>query len=235
MGRAEVVDRPDQIQPRRQGGGPPRQVATAPPQTRQMLAERRIQPLMRHVVCRVETRAAERDLARVGLRRAHEVLEATRTSPSNRRIVVFGISEGKPLGLQFSKYGINTLLEQPIDKQKALKAVRSAHLLIIHELRRYVRIPLVVPVRVDLDHGRRLDALTNEISAGGMSLTARDPFPKMSNVQVTFTLPQSKKTTITAALCWRREQENMVGIRFDLADDNRFLVRKWIDDFLDTD
>lgn len=167
--------------------------------------------------------------------RAHEVLEATRTSPSNRRIVVFGISEGKPLGLQFSKYGINTLLEQPIDKQKALKAVRSAHLLIIHELRRYVRIPLVVPVRVDLDHGRRLDALTNEISAGGMSLTARDPFPKMSNVQVTFTLPQSKKTTITAALCWRREQENMVGIRFDLADDNRFLVRKWIDDFLDTD
>ncbi len=167
--------------------------------------------------------------------RAHEVLEATRTSPSNHRIVVFGISDGKPLGLQFSKYGINTLLEHPVDKQKALKAVRSAHLLMIHELRRYVRIPLVVPVRVEAEHGRRLDALSNEISAGGMSLTARDPLPKMSNVAVTFTLPDSEKTTIAATLCWRREQENMVGIRFDAADDRRFVVREWIDDFLEND
>lgn len=166
---------------------------------------------------------------------APEVLEATRTSPSNKRIVIFGISDGTPKGLRFSKYGINTMLEEPLDRQKVLKAVRSAHLLIIHELRRYVRIPLVMEVRVEGDGGRNFDATSIEISGGGMSLSSRAPVPKISNVQVAFTLPNTPKTVVSAAVCWRREAENMIGVRFDINDDRRFVVRKWIDDFLEND
>ncbi len=167
--------------------------------------------------------------------RAHEILEATRSSPSNRRIVVFGVSDGTPLGLKFSRYGINTLLFEPLEKQKTLKAVRSAYLLILHELRRYVRIPLVMPVRVEAGHGRRFDSLSQEVSAGGMSLTSKEFPAKLATVEVAFTLPEMPKTIIVSSVCWRRERENLIGIRFDPGDDRRLIVREWIEDFLESD
>src|SRR5262249_35746240 len=43
---------------------------------------------------------------------AIEVLESLRGSPSNRRVVVFGICQSVGEAIRFSKYGINVLLER---------------------------------------------------------------------------------------------------------------------------
>lgn len=160
------------------------------------------------------------------------VLEAARTSPSNKRLVVFGISKGSQQALRYSRWGINAIFEEPVERQSALRTVRSAHLLVLHELRRYVRIPVVVEVHVEAE-GRKFNASSREISAGGMSLVLNGGLPSVANYQLTFTLPNIPKVVVTAAMCWRAEAEHMVGMRFDVNDNRRFAVRKWIDDFLD--
>src|SRR5581483_7398707 len=71
--------------------------------------------------------------------KAETHLQEARNSRSNRRIVIFGICGSVAEAIRYSKYGINVLLEQPLDRQSALRAVRSTHLLIINEFRRYVR------------------------------------------------------------------------------------------------
>jgi hypothetical protein len=160
------------------------------------------------------------------------VLEAARSSPSNKRLVVFGVSKGSQQALRYSRFGINAIFEEPVERQSALRTVRSAHLLVLHELRRYVRIPMVVEVQIEAE-GRRFTASTREISAGGMSLVVGSKLPSANNYQLTFTLPDTPKVTVNAALCWHADAENMVGMRFDAGDGRRFEVRKWIDDFLD--
>jgi hypothetical protein len=160
------------------------------------------------------------------------VLEAARNSPSNKRLVVFGISKGSQQALRYSRWGINAIFEEPVERQSALRTVRSAHLLVLHELRRYVRIPVVIEVQVEAE-GRRFSASSREISAGGMSLCVSNGLPSAANYQLSFTLPDTPKIVVYAALCWRADAEGMVGMRFDVNDNRRFEVRKWIDDFLD--
>jgi hypothetical protein len=160
------------------------------------------------------------------------VLEAARNSPSNKRLVVFGVSKGSQQALRYSRYGINAIMEEPVERQSALRTVRAAHLLVLHELRRYVRIPMVVEVQIEAE-GRRFSASTREISAGGMSICVTGKLPTSFNYQLTFTLPDTPKIVVNAAMCWHADAESMVGMRFDLGDNRRFEVRKWIDDFLD--
>jgi PilZ domain-containing protein len=160
------------------------------------------------------------------------VLEAARNSPSNKRLVVFGISKGTQQALRFSRFGINAIFEEPVERQSALKTVRSAHLLVLHELRRYVRIPMVTEVQIEAE-GRKFSASTREISAGGMSVVLTGKLPTASNYQLAFALPDTPKVVVNAALCWHAGAESMVGMRFDANDNRRLAVRKWIDDFLD--
>jgi hypothetical protein len=103
---------------------------------------------------------------------AEAILQAARNSASNRAMVLYGISDHQT-ARQFSKYGINAILSEPIERAPALKAVRSTYLLAVHEFRRYVRIPVAIAVDIDAD-GRRLSALSQEISSGGMSLEVPD-------------------------------------------------------------
>src|SRR3954447_3594838 len=100
--------------------------------------------------------------------RAESVLERARSSPSNKRMVVFGICSSVAAAIRYSKYGLNVLLEKPVERQTALRAVRATHLLIINEFRRYVRIPIVMNLNA-ISGMQRISGSTVEVSGGGMS------------------------------------------------------------------
>ena len=55
----------------------------------------------------------------------------------------------------------------PLDRQDVLKVVRATQKLVIHELRCYVRIPLVTNVNVEADR-QTMAATTQEVSGGGI-------------------------------------------------------------------
>ena len=164
---------------------------------------------------------------------ADRILKAARNSPSNRRLVVYGIARNTQEALRYSSYGINAVLDEPLDRQSVLKVVRATHLLVIHELRRYVRIPLSTQLEIDLGSRAPIMATAVEVSSGGMSVRCNTPLPKSDPVRLLLSLPGLEKLSVRAFICWYRESDRIYGLRFDSSDDRRLKVRGWIDQYLE--
>lgn len=163
---------------------------------------------------------------------ADRILKAARNSPSNRRLVVYGIARNTQEALRYSSYGINAVLDEPLDRQSVLKVVRATHLLVIHELRRYVRIPVASQAEFDVN-GRAIVGTTVEVSSGGISIRCLAPLPKSDPIRLTLTLPGMDKLNVRAFVCWYRESDKVYGMRFDPTDERRLRVRGWIDQYLE--
>lgn len=164
---------------------------------------------------------------------ADRILKAARNSPSNRRLVIYGIARNTQEALRYSTYGINAVLDEPLDRQSVLKVVRATHLLVIHELRRYVRIPVASPVEIDVGGQAPVMATTVEVSSGGISIRCLAQLPKSDPIRVMLSLPGVEKLSVRASVCWYRESEKVYGIRFDSSDERRLKVRAWIDQYLE--
>jgi hypothetical protein len=163
---------------------------------------------------------------------ADKILKAARNSPSNRRLVVYGIARNTQEALKYSTYGINAVLDEPLDRQSVLKVVRATHLLVIHELRRYVRIPVASQVEFDVN-GRPVIGTTVEVSSGGISIRCLAQLPKSDAIRLTLSLPGVEKLYVRAFVCWYRESDKVYGMRFDATDERRLKVRAWIDQYLE--
>lgn len=163
---------------------------------------------------------------------AEQILSAARNSSSNRRVVIYGIARNTQEALRYSSYGINAVLDEPLDRQGLLKVVRATHLLVVHELRRYVRIPVVTETQIESGN-KTISAVSLEISGGGMSLRCDSPLTSLDPVRAHFTLPGSRKVSVRAHICWARAAESLYGLRFDPTDEGRMKVRTWIDQYLE--
>jgi hypothetical protein len=163
---------------------------------------------------------------------ADRILKAARNSPSNRRLVIYGIARNTQEALRYSSYGINAVLDEPLDRQSVLKVVRATHLLVIHELRRYVRIPVASQVEFEVN-GRAVVGTTVEVSSGGISIHCLAPLPKSDPIKLTLTLPGIERLNVRAFVCWYRDSDKVYGMRFDGTDERRLKVRGWIDQYLE--
>jgi ActR/RegA family two-component response regulator len=165
---------------------------------------------------------------------AGPILEQARNSPSNRRVVVFGICDSVGEAVRFSKLGINVLLEKPIDRQAVLRAVRATHLLIINEFRRYVRIPIVAKLD-GLAGMQHITGSTAEVSGGGMSIRFHGKLNLGDEVQLAFDLPGQPGIKVRGNVCWLRPTELTAGVRFETEQPGRDALKKWIDQYLEID
>jgi len=164
---------------------------------------------------------------------ADRILKAARNSPSNRRLVIYGIARNTQEALRYSSYGINAVLDEPLDRQSVLKVVRATHLLVIHELRRYVRIPVVSQVEIDTGNSAPFTVTAVEVSSGGMSVRSLSPLPKSEAMRLNLALPWLEKLSVRAFVCWYRDSDKIYGLRFDPTDERRLRVRGWIDQYLE--
>src|SRR5882724_12944824 len=163
---------------------------------------------------------------------ADRILKAARNSPSNRRMVIYGIARNTQEALRFSSFGINAIFDEPLDRQSVLKVVRATHLLVIHELRRYVRVPVVAQAEVETS-AKTVPATTVEVSSGGMSLRCNTRLTSTDPVRITLALPGLPKMTVRAFISWYRDTDKVYGLRFDSKDDRRLKIRSWIDQYLE--
>ena len=162
---------------------------------------------------------------------AESTLEAVRQSARNRNVPILGICASAPQAMRYSRYGINALLRDPLERQDAIRGVRSAHLLIIHELRRYIRVPIVLECTIDLIGGGKFGGVTRDLSYGGMSVITPTRVSVDHTGEVSFALPNGTGVKVGATITWRHEPE-LVGLRFEPADERRLQIRPWIDDYL---
>src|SRR5881398_4050041 len=105
---------------------------------------------------------------------AETIMESARTSRSNSRMVIYGLGGSAQEAMGFSKYGINAIFNEPLERSTALKLVRATQMLVMHEFRRYVRIPVMTEVSIVPKSGRRLSATSLEVSSGGMSIKSTE-------------------------------------------------------------
>jgi hypothetical protein len=163
---------------------------------------------------------------------AQAVMEAIRTSQSNSRMVIYGLGGSAQEAMRYSKYGINAIFQEPVERSTALKLVRATQTLVLHELRRYVRIPVITEVAVQVSEGRKITATSVEISSGGMSLKAAEEIGSNQTVEVSFALLTLPRIWIRGNITWRKPKHSF-GIRFDGTDERRRRLKEWIDAYLE--
>lgn len=161
---------------------------------------------------------------------AEPVLQAARSSRSNKHAVIYGVASSPQAALRYSKYGINTVLAAPVERAAALKVVRSTYILVLHEFRRYVRVPITIEVKVIAASGAAV-GVTQEISGGGMSAEVKGKLEINDTAELQFTLPNQPLTRINAVVCWLAK--GLAGFRFDPADTRRAPVKQWIEEYLE--
>ena len=164
---------------------------------------------------------------------AQAVMEAVRTAPANSRMVIYGLGGSAQEAMRYSKYGINAIFHEPLERSAALKLVRATQMLVLHEFRRYVRIPVMTEVAVQVSEGRRITATSLEISSGGMSLKSTDDLSPNQSVEVSFALLTLPRIWIRGNVTWKKPKHSF-GIRFDMTDERRRRLKEWIDAYLES-
>jgi Tfp pilus assembly protein PilZ len=161
---------------------------------------------------------------------ADSVMEAARSSPSNSRCIIYGIGGNAQEAMRYSKYGINAMFNEPLERPAALKLIRATRMLVLHEFRRYVRIPVMTEVSLVGD-GRRIAASSIEISSGGMSIKSSEDFSIGTKVEISFALMTLPRVNLKGNVSWRKPKS--LGVRFDAADERRHKVKTWINSYLE--
>jgi PilZ domain len=164
---------------------------------------------------------------------AEAAMESARTSASNSRMVIYGVGGSAQEAMRYSKYGINAVFHEPLERQAALKLVRATQMLVLHEFRRYVRIPVITEISIVTADSRRFTATSQEISSGGMSMKSAEDVSVGTNVEISFALLTLPRTWVRSTVTWRKPDKTF-GVRYDPQDDRRVRIKEWIDAYLES-
>lgn len=164
---------------------------------------------------------------------AESVIEAARSSSSNSRVVIYGLGGSAQDAMRYSKYCLNAVFQEPLERATALKLVRATRLIVLHEFRRYVRVPVMTEVSITAANGGRFTVNSQEISSGGMSVKGTHSIDSGQPVEVSFSLLTLPRVWIRGHVTWKKPNKSF-GIRFDASDDRRRRLKEWIDGYLET-
>jgi PilZ domain-containing protein len=165
---------------------------------------------------------------------AAPLLESARNSRSNSRMIIYGLGGTLKDAMKLSQYGINAIFNEPLERPAALKLVRATQMLVLHEFRRYVRIPVITEVSVVAGQNRHFSASSLELSSGGMSLKSAEEVAPGLPVEVSFALLTLPRIWVRGTISWHKPQSKMFGVRFDPADERRLHVKEWVDSYLES-
>ena len=163
---------------------------------------------------------------------AGSIIELARASASNSRIVIYGLGGTAQDSMRYSKLCLNAVFHEPLERSAAMKLVRSTRMLVLHEFRRYVRIPVMTEVAVSMSDGGRITATSQEISSGGMSLKSNHGPEPGSSVEVSFSLLTLPRVWLRGNVTWTKSNQGF-GIRFDPTDERRQRLKEWIAAYLE--
>ena len=165
---------------------------------------------------------------------AAPVLESARKSRSNSRMIIYGLGGSLKDAMKLSHFGLNAVFNEPLERPAALKLVRATQMLVLHEFRRYVRIPVITEVSVAAGKGGHFSASSHELSSGGMSLKSSEEIASGSSVEVSFALLTLPRIWIRGTVSWTKPGSRTFGIRFDPHDERRLRIKEWVDSYLES-
>jgi len=165
---------------------------------------------------------------------AKPVLESARTSRSNSRMIIYGVGGSLKEVMKLSQYGINAVFNEPLERPAALKLVRATQMLVLHEFRRYVRIPVITEVSVVAGRNRNFIASSHELSSGGMSCRSSEEVAPGLPVEISFALLTLPRIWVRGTVSWQKPANKTFGVRFDTHDERRLRIKEWVDSYLES-
>ena len=163
---------------------------------------------------------------------AGSIIEMARGSASNSRMIIYGLGGTAQDAMRYSKLCLNAVFHEPLERSAAMKLVRSTRMLVLHEFRRYVRIPVMTEVGLVFGDGGRMTATSQEISSGGMSLKGNHVPEQGTQVEVSFSLLTLPRVWVRGQVSWKKSNKTF-GVRFDSTDERRQRLKEWIVAYLE--
>jgi hypothetical protein len=164
---------------------------------------------------------------------AGSVIELARGSASNARMIIYGLGGTAQDAMRYSKLCLNAVFHEPLERSAAVKLVRSTRSLVLHEFRRYVRIPVMTEVGILLGNRERMTATSLELSSGGMSVRGNYVPDQGTPVEVSFSLLTLPRVSVRGNVTWKKPNKSF-GVRFDSTDERRRRLKEWITGYLET-
>jgi CheY-like chemotaxis protein len=125
--------------------------------------------------------------------------------------------------------GANFILYKPISEEQAEASLRAATALIKRERRRSFRVPVQVPIQLQVQDGPSLEGILLDLSEDGMDVLAAQSLGLNAKISVYFTLPNSDiEIHATGELAWA-SPNGQAGVRFvDLSESLRTTLKNWV-------
>lgn len=160
---------------------------------------------------------------------AAKVLKGIRNAPANKRAVIISIIDGQGAAKGATELGAHFVLFKPLSLERTRSSFRAVRALMKRERRRHARIPIELPVELQLDGTQgSVHTVTSDLGENGIAIkTKNQKLP--SAFRVRFTLPGDSGAAIDTRgeVAW--EGSTVVGVRFrDLAAEMSEPLKLWI-------
>jgi DNA-binding response OmpR family regulator len=160
---------------------------------------------------------------------AAKVLKGIRNAPANKRAVIIAIIDGQNAAKGATELGAHFVLFKPLSIERTRSSFRAVRALMKRERRRHARIPIELPVELQLDGTQgSVHTVTSDLGENGIAIkTKNQKLP--SAFRVRFTLPGGSGAEIETRgeVAW--EGSTIVGVRFrDLAPEMSEPLKLWI-------
>src|SRR6185437_2391203 len=157
-----------------------------------------------------------------------EVLQQVRQERRNKSSVSFAILNGINNVRTVFQMGAGFVLQKPITITNALRSFHAAYGLMHRERRRYFRMPVEIPAKLNYGNGREMQVRTCNLSEGGMAIQAAAALPN-DLYRIQFTLPGTDITlSPKAELAWS-DASGKAGVRFlELTLNAREQLENWL-------
>ncbi len=162
---------------------------------------------------------------------SHQIAKALQNGSPMPHLVIYGVYE------RLEQLGTFPLLlsggfSLPLDRPQVIRSIRTSFQLLKKELRRHVRIPLVTHATVD-SAGIDVAAITQEISAGGISMISGAEVATSAPVRLAIALPGEPHISVDGVVCWARKENRVFGVSFAAANNDVDRIHHWVNSYLD--
>jgi hypothetical protein len=161
---------------------------------------------------------------------AKPLLHTIRAMDEFQNALIYAVGEDADIA-GMAEFEISVLMPD-LSEESAVEAIQNTYQLLVHQMRRYARIPMVIPVKVT-SGAFTVSAVSRNISAGGIRLSLIEPADaqmvalhpdKVS--QITFDAPNKARFHLPSTLV--RTSKNSVGFEFMGSPDQEEL-KHWLD------
>jgi CheY-like chemotaxis protein len=124
--------------------------------------------------------------------------------------------------------GANFVLYKPISQQQAEASLRAAMALMKRERRRSFRVPIQLPVKLQIENGADMEGILLDLSEDGLDVLAAQPLCPSAIINAQFVLPGQPQMDLRGEVAWANPNGESGVRHIDLPENLRQTLKAWV-------